>query len=868
MKNWKVALIAALLATAAAAQPLSYTISTAAGGAPAFYFAEGKLATSFLIGSFATPAIDRQGNFFFSVDNRVIRVGTDGKATTYAGTGVAGSSGDGGPATSALLTNPGSVLFDPQGRLLIFDNFGAQTNRIRRVDGNGIISTIAGTGQTPPGPTDGDGGPATSARVHATQGAYDSSGNLFILDSAGDFSLNVRRIGADGRITTVARQVGQYPDGMASDGANIYLADLNPAVNRVAKLAGNAFVPITGTRVGYGGDGGPASAATLQYPEGIAVDSAGNLHIADTGNQRIRTIHNTPAGAVASGQGVISTSAGTGVSGFGSEGAPALTSLLSNPGAIAVDSADNIYISDSGSGRYRRFRLNGTFQTVAGLSPLTDPLGDGGPAIQAALSAPGGLYRDATGNLLVIDGPRLRQISPDGLIASIVGQLAGGGGVNTVRDSAGNLYILDGATLRRLAVDGTSTTVVGFAGAKQDEGPAATVSLGSAQSLAIDAQDNIYIGSYLAVRKLTPAGTVTRVVGTNGFTPSPLASGDARSATMASVLGLAVDANGNLFVSDTFDQRILKVTPAGQFTTLAGTYSSSGFSGDGGPAAQALLNHPTGLAFDAWGNLYIADAGNNRVRKIAPDGTISTVAGSANAGFAGDGGPGVGAQLSIPFGQGVATDAAGNVLLVDGNRIRKLMGDKLRADGVRHAAIQDSGPVAADLQILVRGTELIPPSSRTSLRVLFDGQPAGFVSADGSQITTVVPASVAGQNTTLLEVEIGGARTNALTLSVVAARPGILSIENDDGTINATANPANGGSIITLNLTGDGGADPSLMSVAIGGMPANIVDAPAAADSGIRRVMVQLPDGASSGDPVVISVGDANSQDGVSVWLQ
>lgn len=121
MRSHKFFPLAALCATVAAAQPLSYTISTIAGGAPAFYFAEGKPATSFLIPSFATPAIDRQGNFYFSMSNRVIRVGPDGKATTYAGTGVAGFGGDGGPATSALLTNPASLLFDPQGRLLILN---------------------------------------------------------------------------------------------------------------------------------------------------------------------------------------------------------------------------------------------------------------------------------------------------------------------------------------------------------------------------------------------------------------------------------------------------------------------------------------------------------------------------------------------------------------------------------------------------------------------------------------------------------------------------------------------------------------------------------------------------------------------------
>jgi uncharacterized protein (TIGR03437 family) len=864
--SYKLLPLTALFAVVATAQPLSYTISTVAGGAPAYYFAEGKLATSFLISSFATPAIDRQGNFYFSMNNSVIRVGPDGKATTFAGTGVAGFGGDGGPATSALLNNPASLLFDPLGRLLIFEPFNVGSNRIRRVELNGNISTIAGTGEKPTTFNDGDGGLATNARIHATQGAFDSSGNLFILDSAD--ALNVRRIGTDGRITTVARLVGQFPIGMASDGTNIYLADLNPAVNRVARLAGNAFVAITGTKVGFGGDGGPAIAASLTAPNGIAVDSAGNLHIADTNNQRIRTIRNSPIGAVASGQGVISTSAGTGTAGFGDEGAPALTSLLSSPSAIAVDAADNIYISDDGTGRYRRFRLNGTFQTVAGLSPLADPLGDGGPAIQAALSGPGGLYRDAAGNLLITDGPRLRQVSTDGTITSIVPRLPGGGAVNAVRDSAGSLYILDGATLRKIAADGTSTTILGFAGATLDEGPAAKVSIANAESLAIDAQDNIYIGSFEAVRKLTPDGTVTRVAGTGSFTSSTLASGDARSAAFNVVLGLAIDANGNLFISDTIYSRILKVTPAGQFTTVAGIYAKPGFSGDGGPAAQAQIYQPTGLAFDAWGNLYVADRLNSRVRKITPDGMISTVAGSATAGFAGDGGPAVGAQLSIPVSPGVATDAAGNVQLIDGNRIRQLTANKLSAQGVRHAAIQDSGAVAPGLRILVRGTELIPPSSRTSLRVLFDGQPSGFVSVDGNQITTVVPLSVAGQSSTQMAVEIGGARTNALTLSVVAARPGILSIENGDGTINATANPASSGSTITLNLTGDGGLDPSLMSVAIGGAPATIVDAPPAADSGIRRVTVQLPDGASSGDPVVVSIGDANSPDGVPVWLQ
>ena len=681
--------------------------------------------------------------------------------------------------------------------------------------------------------------------------------------------------------STLEDPTGVYPSGMASDGTNIYLADGNPTVNHVSRMApGGALAAVTGSQIGFGGDGGPVIKASFQYPGGIAIDSAGNLYIVDSYNQRIRTVRNSAAATVASGLGVISTSAGTGAVGFGAEGAPAMTSVLSFPSAIAADAADNIYFADNGSGRFRRFRLNGAIQTIAGLA-LTDPLGDGGPATQSGLVSPVGLYLNAAGNLLIADGARLRQITPDGMIGTVAGLGVEGdagdngpalqalfrGPTSAAQDSAGNVYVLDDNALRKIGPDGTISRIVGFAGATLDEGPAAKIGLSATQSLAIDAQNNIYIGDQIAVRKLTPAGAVTRIVGVGGYTQAPLAGGDPRATSLAGARGLAFDGSGNLYVADGFNHRILKVTPAGQFSTVAGTFGKSGFSGDGGPASQALLYVPAGLAFDPWGNLYFADVLNHRVRKIAPDGTISTIGGSASAGAIADGGPAVGGQLSPSFSTGLVADPAGNVLVADGNRVRRLTGDKLRAGGVMHAAIQDSGPLAAGLRILVRGTELIPPgAAAASLQIFFDGQPAGFMSQDGSQITTVVPASVAGNPSTALQVAINGARTNTLTLPLVSARPGILSIQNDDGTTNAASNPANADSTITVSLTGDGGADPSLISVVIGGMPANVVAAPPADNTGIRLLMVQLPDGISSGDPIVVSVGSASSPGTVQVW--
>ena len=149
--------------------------------------------------------------------------------------------------------------------------------------------------------------------------------------------------------------------------------------------------------------------------------------------------------------------------------------------------------------------------------------------------------------------------------------------------------------------------------------------------------------------------------------------------------------------------------------------------------------------------------------------------------------------------------------------------------------------------------------------MLFDGQPSGYVNLNGSQIVTAVPLAVAGQTTTLLEVEIQGSRISGLSLPVVAALPGILSIANADGTANAASNPAGADSIVTVSLTGDGGADPSTISAVVGGLPATVVAAPPADNTGVRMLMIQLPDGVNSGDPVVISVG-ASSSSGVPVW--
>ena len=205
-----------------------------------------------------------------------------------------------------------------------------------------------------------------------------------------------------------------------------------------------------------------------------------------------------------------------------------------------------------------------------------------------------------------------------------------------------------------------------------DGGAATAAALMNPGGVAVDAAGTLYIADTdnNRIRKVTTAGVITTVAG-NGLAGAGGDGGQAVFASLHSPHGVAVDAAGNLYIADTDNNRIRKVTPAGIITTVAGT-GISGHSGDGGPATAARLNYPVGVAVDAAGNLYIADTGNSRIRKVTPAGVITTLAGTGIGGYSGDGGPATAAQLKYPF--GVAVDAAGNLYIADSgnNSIRKV----------------------------------------------------------------------------------------------------------------------------------------------------------------------------------------------------
>ena len=653
-----------------------------------------------------------------------------GKLTTLAGTNSAGPAGDGGPAASASLNTCG-VAVDHSGNLVIADNGGNRIRVVAAATGTfygqsmtaGDIYTIAGNGHH--GVT-GDGGPAASAELdQPATVVVDAAGNVVIADTnnvrirviaastgtfygqsmtAGDIS-TVAGGGAalgDGGPATSAQLSGPY--GVALDGAgNLVICDAGHARIRVvaaktgtfygqSMTAGDIYtIAGTGT-LGFAGDGGPATSAELNNPQGMAVDTAGNLLIADNNNARVRVL------AASTGTfyrrlmtaGDIYTIAGNGSLGFSGDGGVATSSQLSGPQGVVTDRSGNLVTGDTGNDRvrvaagstgtfYGRSMTAGDIYTVAG-NGMPGFAGDGGPATGAELSQPAGAAVDASGNLVIADtnNQRIRVVASS--TGMFYGQLM----------TAGDIYTVAG--------DGST-------GDTGDGGPATGASLDGPAGVAVDAAGNLVVansgdGVIRVVAENTgkfygqamTTGNIYRVAGGGSGV-----LGDGGPATQAVLVDpgqVALDATGNLVIADAGDSRIRVVAVrhgtfygqpmlAGDIYTVAGN-GSVGFSGVGGPATGAKLDGPTGVAVDAAGNLLIADHGNARLRVVAAaTGTfygqamtardIYTVAGNGSAGFSGDGGPATGAELFAPW--GVAADGS-NLVTADpaNNRIRLVTG--------------------------------------------------------------------------------------------------------------------------------------------------------------------------------------------------
>jgi sugar lactone lactonase YvrE len=332
-------------------------ITTVAGKNSVGYSGDGGPATNASLNSPSGVAFDAFGNLYIAdqTNNRIRKVDTNGNITTVAGKSFSGYSGDGGPATNAYLYLPSGVAFNASGNLYIADQ---KNNLIRKVDTNGIITTVAGGG-TPTYPSIGDGGAATNASLSVPTGVtFDAFGNMYIADR---YNHRIRKVDTAGNITTVA-----------------------------------------GKSLGYSGDGGIATNATLALPFGVAFDAFGNLYIADSNNQRIRKVDTN---------GIITTVAGKNGSGYSGDGVAATNATLSFPFGVACDAFDNLYIADRNNNRIREVDSNGIITTVAG-NGSSGYSGDGSAATNASLNLPIGVAFDSSGNLYIADqnNERIREV--------------------------------------------------------------------------------------------------------------------------------------------------------------------------------------------------------------------------------------------------------------------------------------------------------------------------------------------------------------------------------------------------------------------------------------------------------------------------
>jgi len=480
------------------------------------------------------------------------------------------------------------------------------------------ITTVAGIAVNE------EGARATNAWLERVAGiAVDGAGNLYVSENLAN---RVRRISPAGTITTVAGtgstgrrgDGGQgveaelnFPNGLAADrSGNLYIADSD---NHVVRRLGTdgILTTIAGTgRAGYSGDGGPATGAMFSFPFALAFDGAGNLYVADTGNHTVRRIS----------QGLITTVAGTGTFGVGPDG-PAGSSALATPQAIAADAGGAVFIAEIDGNRVRRV-AGGAIATVAGTGQFGST-GDAGLARQATLAAPSGIAVTADGTLFIAERNRVRRVA-NGTISTI----AGLGGF-------------------------------GFLGENE---PAIPSRLAFAEHLALDASGTrLYIvdAANNRIRIIDAGGRISTV---SGSAPNPVQNVPANTARIHTSAGIAADARGNLYFAERFANRVRRISPEGTITTFAGT-GEPGFEGDGGPATAARLTLPWGVAADSAGNVYVADSGNARVRRIGIDGIIRTYAGTGVFGFEGDGVAATAATLASPT--GLAVDAQDNLFIAD-----------------------------------------------------------------------------------------------------------------------------------------------------------------------------------------------------------
>jgi uncharacterized protein (TIGR03437 family) len=790
----------------------TYTIQTVAGTDNT---GDGGSALSAALSQPEGIAIDSAGNVYVAdaAGNRVRMITPNGSIQTFAGTGVAGFAGDGGPATAAQLNQPYGIAFDRAGNLYIAD---LGNGRVRKVSVTGVIQTVAGGGAFPAS-SQGQGGEATSAQLMQPRNVtLDDAGSLYI----SDFGANqVYCVASDGTLTLFA---GNGVAGFSGDTTSALLAQLSAPAGLAIDSYGELYIADSGNnRVRKVYNGVIITVFNTPGPTGLALASTGTLYIAassyfGTLSQQIPGISSAVDVAVDHagdlyatsgvfvleipvGASIVTTIAGSGAApNFGGDNGPATTAQLDSPSSLAMDSSGNWYIADTSNNRIRRVTPAGLISTIAGTG-TAGSTGNNGPAPAAELNAPRGLAFDIFGNLYVADSGNneVRKITPAGLIVPLPVTLQLNNPLSVATDAQGSVYIADSGNNRIVEVTAAGATSI-------------LATINGPQAVAVDPSgSNVLVADPTQVWTVTPAGVAsTMITGLN------------------SPGGLAIASDGSLLIAETGANLIQQWTTSGSLAAIAGT-GTAGFSGDGGPALSAQLNGPAAIGVGANGVFWIADSGNNRIRSLTPV-TVSSV-----------------------------TAPPSPITVVN-------------------AASLATGPIAPGEIVTVFGSGF----DATQTQLLFNGAPAKLFYTSPTQINALAPASLPANSSSMVSVVVNGTPVAESSTPVASAAPGIFTTgggtgqaaaNNQDGSLNTATNPAPRGSIVSFYATGQGSISGAA-NLTVGGYQAQLPYAgPAPGFPGLMQINAQIPSGfflQAGIQPVVLTIGGATSQAGVTIAIQ
>ncbi len=692
-----------LLALPAAAQSnyaAAYTFSTFAGSS-----GSGSANGVGSVAQFNLPygvAADTNGNVYVAdtLNHTIRQITPAGVVSTIAGFALTSGSAD-GTNSAARFNTPQGVTVDSAGNVYVADSWNDTIRKLTLTGTNWAVSTIAGSAGNI-GSSDGTNG---AARFNEPAGiAVDSATNLYVADTYNDTIRKLTPVGTNWVISTIAGLTANAgsadgtnstarfnnPMGVAVDSAgNVYVADTyNDTIRKLTLLGTNWVVrTIAGSAGNIGTRDGTNGVARFDGPGGIAVDSATNLYVADTLNNAIRKL--TPAGtnwAVTTWAGVAGTNSYSFVDGTGTN------AYFWSPFSITASPEGHIYVADTLNDAIRQITSVGVVSTLAGGGSIGSADGAGGAA---RFHSPMGVAVDGDGNIYVADtrNSTIRQITSAGSVSTMAG-LAGIFGTNNgpgsyalfyaplgvAVDSAANVYVADtfNNTIRQITPAGMVSTIAGRAGSSgKADGTNSTARFYLPAGIAVDSATNLYVADTYndTIRKMTLVGTnwvvrtIAGLAGTNGFT-----DGTGTNARFSEPFGIAVDSATNLYVADTLNDTIRKMTLVGTnwvVSTIAGLTTNAG-SADG-TGTNAEFSNPWGIAVDSETNLYVGDSQNDTIRKMTPAGTnwvVSTIGGLAQTYGSADG-AGSAALFEIP--EGVAVDSLGNIYVADtyNNTIRK-----------------------------------------------------------------------------------------------------------------------------------------------------------------------------------------------------